>query len=159
MKRILSLLILLSSAGFASAQETYSITISLPANVAKLDVGRVQYNTGVCSRFSLAASCTQAQACAASFTATGQPASGAACTAPEAQAANVRIYPNSQAGREGFLTNEIVRAQIAIFTRQQAKLDFAALQSFCKVATQPQIDGVCTATGLAAGCNVCENWR
>ena len=81
------------------------------------------------------------------------------CTAPEAQAANVRIYANSLAGREGYVTNEIVRAQIAVITRQQAKTDFAAQQAFCKVATQPQIDTLCTASGLSAGCGVCDNWR
>lgn len=159
MKRIILSLLLLSLAGLASAQETYSITISAPANVAKLDLGRVQYNARVCSSFSLASPCTQAQACAASFAATGQPATGAACTAGEAQAANVRIYPNSQAGREGFIANEMIRGNLAIFARAQAKLDFTALQSFCKAATQPQIDALCTANGLAAGCLICDNWR
>jgi len=158
MKRILSLL-LLSLAGLASAQETYSVSILNPANVTKLAVRRQLANQAVCTRFSLAVSCTQAQACAASFSATGQPASGAACTANEAQTAGVRIYPNSLAGRGGFITTELIKAQLDVFARQQAKLDFASLQGFCKVATQPQIDGVCTATGLAAGCGVCDSWR
>lgn len=165
MKRILSLVLLsvaLESAApkEASAQgETYSFTISAAANVAKLDLGRTQYNARVCSSFSLAVPCTQAQACAASFAATGQPASGGSCTAGEAQAANVRIYPNSQAGREGFIANELVRGDLAIFARQQAKLDFAAQQSFCKAATQVQIDALCAANGLSAGCSICDNWR
>ena len=77
MRKTLLSLLLLSLAGIASAQETYSVTINLPANVAKIDIGRVAYNTGVCSRFALPASCTQAQACAASFSATGQPSTGA----------------------------------------------------------------------------------
>lgn len=156
-KLILSFLLL--TAVSASAQETYSIAILNPANVTKLDVGRQLANQAVCTRFSLAASCTQAQACAESFAATGEPATGGACTAQEAATAGVRIYPNSLAGREAFITQELIRAQLDVFARQRAKLDFASLQSFCKVATQPQIDGVCTATGLAAGCGVCENWR
>lgn len=159
MKRIQIIVILLSLAGFASAQETYSIDILSPVNVAKLDVGRQLANQAVCTRFSLPSSCTQAQACTASFEATGQPATGGACTAQEAQAASVRIYPNSLNGREAFITQELIRSQLDVFARQKAKLDFAAMQSFCKVATQPQIDGVCTATGLEAGCSVCESWR
>lgn len=143
----------------ASAQETYSIVISVPANVTKIDIGRQLANQAVCTRFSLAASCTQAQACTASFSATGQPATGGACTAQEAQTANVRIYPNTLAGREAFILQEMVRANMDIYARQKAKLDFAALQSFCKTATQPQIDGVCTASGLPAGCGVCDSWR
>lgn len=158
MKRLILSLLLLTAVS-ASAQETYSIAILNPANVTKLDVGRQLANQAVCTRFSLAASCTQAQACAASFSATGQPVSGAACTANEAQTAGVRIYPNSLSGREGFITTELIKAQLDVFARQRAKLDFAALQAFCKVATQPQIDGVCTATGLSAGCSVCESWR
>ncbi len=156
MKRILLLLLLAAS---AQAQETYSVAILSQANVTKLDVGRQLANQAVCTRFSLTASCTQAQACAASFAATGEPATGGACTAQEAATAGVRIYPNSLAGREGFITQELIRAQLDVFARQRAKLDFAALQSFCKVATQPQIDGVCTATGLSAGCGVCDSWR
>jgi len=157
MKKTLSILLLIAAS--ASAQETYSVAILNPANVSKLDVGRQLANQAVCTRFSLAVSCTQAQACAASLSATGQPASGAACTANEAQTAGVRIYPNSLAGREAFITQELIRAQLDVFARQRAKLDFAALQSFCKTATQPQIDGVCTASGLSAGCGVCDSWR
>lgn len=159
MKRIQIIVLLLSLAGLASAQETYSIDILSPANVAKLDVGRQLANQAVCTKLSLPSSCTQAQACTASFEATGQPASSGACTAQEAQTASVRIYPNSLNGREAFITQELIRAQLDVFARQRAKLDFAAMQSFCKVATQPQIDAVCTATGLSAGCGVCDSWR
>lgn len=159
MKRIQIIVLLLSLAGLASAQESYSIDILSPVNVAKLDVGRQLANQAVCTRFSLPSSCTQAQACTASFDATGQPASSGACTAQEAAAASVRIYPNSLNGREAFITQELIRSQLDVFARQKAKLDFAAMQSFCKVATQPQIDGVCTATGLSSGCGVCDSWR
>lgn len=157
--RTLILILLLAFSGLASAQETYSVTITLPANVTKLDIGRQLANQAVCSRFSLVSTCTQAQACAASFSATGQPATGASCTILEANAAGVRIYANTLAGREAFVTLEMVKASLDVFARQKAKLDFAALQGFCKTATQPQIDGVCTASGLAAGCGVCDSWR
>ena len=159
MKKLIPTLILVLVSGFASAQETYSVVINAPANVAKLDIGRQLYNQSVCTRFSLPVSCTQAQACTASFTATGQPATGAACTAAEAMAANVRIYPNALNGREGFLSNEMVKSALDGFSRQRAKLDFAALQGFCRTANQTQIDGVCTASGLLAGCGVCDSWR
>lgn len=158
MKKLLALALLLFP-GFASAQENYNIVISAPANVAKLDIGRRLANQAVCTGLSLAASCTQAQACAASFSATGQPASGASCTAIEANDAGVRIYANTLAGREAFITMEMIKANLDVFARQRAKLDFAALQAFCRVATQPQIDGVCTASGLSAGCGVCDSWR
>lgn len=158
-KTILSILLLLFVVGLASAQETYSVVLSSPANVAKLDVGRKLSNQAVCTRFALPASCTQAQACAASFLATGQPSTGGSCSGAEAQSAGVRIYANTLAGREGFVTNEIIKTQIDAFSRQRAKLDFSALQGFCRTATQPQIDGVCTASGLSAGCGVCDSWR
>ena len=158
MKRLLLSLLLLTAVS-ASAQETYSVTINLAANVAKLDIGRQLANQKVCTAFSLSASCTQAQACAASFSATGQPATGASCNTSEANAAGVRIYANTLAGREAFIALEMVKANLEVFARQRAKLDFASLQSFCKAATQPQIDGVCTASGLAAGCGVCDSWR
>lgn len=158
MKNLLKLLCILLAVS-ASAQETYSVTISLPANVAKLDIGRQLANQAVCTRLSLPASCTQSQACAASFSATGQPASGGSCTVIEANQAGVRIYANTLAGREAFITLEMIKADLDVFARQRAKLDFAALQSFCRTATQPQIDVVCTASGLAAGCGVCDSWR
>ena len=159
MKRIQIIVLLLSLAGIASAQETCSIDIQSPANVAKLDVGRKLANQAVCTRFSLPSSCTQAQACTASFEATGQPASSGACTAQEAQGASVRIYPNSLNGREAFITQELIRTQLDVFARQRAKLDFAALQSFCKVANQTQKDGVCTASGQSAGCGLCDAFQ
>ena len=159
MKKFLLSLSILLLPGIAPAQETYSVTISLASKVAQLDIGRQLANQAVCSRFSLLASCTQAQACAASFTATGQPASGASCTIVEANNAGVRIYPNSQNGREAFITLEMVKANLDIYVRQRAKLDFAAMQEFCRTANQTQVDGVCTATGLSAGCGVCDSWK
>ena len=159
MRKTLLSLLLLSLAGIASAQETYSVTINLPANVAKLDIGRQLANQALVTRFGLTGSATQADICAASFAQTGQPASGSACTIIEANSLGIRLFPNSLAGREAFINQNLIKAELDVFARQRAKLDFASLQSFCKTATQPQIDGVCTATGLSAGCGVCDSFR
>ena len=158
MKRLLLSLLLLTAVS-ASAQETYSVTINLAANVAKLDIGRQLANQALLNRFNLPSNATQADVCAASFTQTGQPASGASCTLVEANGLFIRLFPNSLAGRELFINQNLVKAELDVFARQRAKLDFAAMQAFCRVATQPQIDGVCTASGLAAGCGVCDSWR
>ncbi len=158
MNNLLKLLCILLAVS-ASAQETYSVTISLPANVAKLDIGRQLANQALVTRFGLPSNATQADVCAASLAQTGQPASGASCTLIEANSLGIRIFPNSLAGRELFINLNMVKGELDGFARQKAKLDFAAMQAFCKVATQPQIDGVCTATGLSAGCGVCDSWR
>lgn len=160
MKRTLQIILLiLAFAGLASAQETYSVSITLPANVAKLDIGRQLANQALLTRFSLPSNATQADVCAASLAQTGQPASGSACTLVEANGLNIRLFANSLAGRQLFIEMNLIKAELDSFVRQKAKLDFAALQGFCKTATQPQIDGVCTASGLAAGCGVCDSWR
>lgn len=158
-KNIQIIALLLSFAGIASAQETYSVTINLAANVAKLDVGRQLANQALVARFGLTGSATQADICAASLAQTGQPASGSACTIIEANNLGIRLFPNSFAGREAFVNQNLIKAELDVFARQKAKLDFAALHGFCKTATQPQIDGVCTATGLSAGCGVCDSFR
>lgn len=158
MKNLLKLLCILLAVS-ASAQETYSVTISLPANVAKLDIGRQLANQALLTRFALPSNATQADVCAASLAQTGQPASGSACTLVEANNLGIRIFPNTLAGRELFISQNLIKAELDVFARQRAKLDFAAMQTFCKTATQPQIDGVCTATGLSAGCGVCDSWR
>jgi len=153
----LSLLLALSSP--VMAQENDTVNIVLAANVAKVDIGRQLANQAVCTRFSLVASCSQAQACTASLAATGQPSSGASCTILEANNLGIRIYSNTLAGREAFVNLEMVKGALDGYVRQRAKLDFAAQQAFCKTANQAQIDAVCTATGLAAGCGVCDSWR
>ena len=160
MKRILQIIaILLAFAGLASAQETYSVSIATAQNVAKLDIGRQLANQALLTRFSLPSNATQADVCAASLAQTGQPASGSACTLVEANGLNIRLFANSLAGRQLFIEMNLIKAELDTFVRQRAKLDFAALQGFCKTATQPQIDGVCTASGLSAGCGVCDSWR
>lgn len=139
--------------------ESYAVTINTAANVAKLDTGRQLANQALVARFGLTGSATQADICAASLAQTGQPASGSACTLVEANGLNIRLFANSLAGRQLFIEMNLIKAELDTFVRQRAKLDFAALQGFCKTATQPQIDGVCTASGLSAGCGVCDSWR
>ncbi len=151
---------LLASPQDAKAQgETYTVTVNTAGNVAKLDVGRQLANQTLLSRFNLPSNATQSDVCAASLAQTGAPASGSSCTLVEANGLGIRLFANSQAGRELFINLNMVKGELDGFARQKAKLDFAAMQAFCKVATQPQIDGVCTATGLSAGCAVCDSFR
>ena len=153
MKKLI-LVCLLVLAQVASSQETYSVNLSAAANVAKLDLGRTQYNAGVCSRLSLPASCTQAQACVAANV-----VGGASCIAADAQAAGVRIYANTLAGREGFVANELVRVKLAEFVQRNAEAAMVTLRTFCLAATQPQKDAICTASGQSAGCGICDNFQ
>lgn len=64
-----------------------SATFSTQNLVDQLDVGRDVYNIALCKRLNVVGACNQNTVCAASFALTGQPSSGAACTANEAQAA------------------------------------------------------------------------
>lgn len=101
-KALLVALVFAGLASFASAQETYSV--NAPAGVVTDITSLVSIqNQRTCERITLASSCTQAQAC----TQVGA-AGGASCTAAQARASNVRIYPATTAGREEWVNQEIV---------------------------------------------------
>jgi hypothetical protein len=134
----------------AYADETYSVTLQT-SGVTKLDLGRLQSNSDVCTGLGLVATCTQAQACVAKGV-TG----GASCTNPDALAAGVRIFGNSLNERGSFILNALVKSKLDDFVSEQARRDKKAASTFCGSATQGQIDALCTDYGLAAGCYICQ---
>lgn len=154
MKRLAqTIAILLAFSLPAQAQENFAFSLSAP-NVSKLDLGRVQHNTRVCESRALQANCTQAAICVAAGV-----SGGASCTAPDALAAGVRIYANTQTGREAFIANELVKTAFAGFVQKHAQTALANFQAFCQSATPVQADGVCTASGLGAGCGICDAYK
>lgn len=150
MKKLIQVVCLTLLASVASAQETYSVAITNVNNVAKIELGRVQHNLDRCEVNSQPEGCTQAQVCVAANV-----AGGASCTVGAAIAAGQRIYPNSLAGRESFVANELVRASMDGFVQKQKHLDLNKARAFCSAATQIQLDAICSAFGLSAGCFVC----
>lgn len=149
MRRLLFLLACLV-APWAAAQETYSIAAN--ANqVTDLTAIVSAANGGVCNSLNLALSCTQAQAC----TAANAPG-GSSCTAAQARGANVRIYPQTQAGREEFVLFVIAGPRFAEL-RASAVPAFSQrkLCDFWATATRTQKDTTCSSVGLPNGCELC----
>jgi len=148
MKKLLFVGLLLL-APIVEAQETYSLSATA-AQVTDLQAIVQASNEKVCNRFALADSCTQAQAC----TAAGAPG-GASCTAAQARSVNVRVFPNTQAGREEFVTFVVAAPR---FQDLRAGILGHNREKFCAfwaTATRGQKDGICTAAGRAAGCELC----
>jgi hypothetical protein len=147
MKTLPLVLVVLLAAVAAEAQETYSLPAGA-GNVVTLTTVMGSLNRETCLRYSLAASCTQAQACAAA----GAPG-GSGCTPAQARAAGVRIYPLTFAGREEFVTFGIaLPGFIALVTAQQSE----TRRVFCEgwtAATVTQRNNACAAIGLSAGCD------
>ena len=153
MSKILSILLVLSFAGIASAQETYSVT--LPASqVAQLDLGRQQTNAANCAKGNLGPTCTQQQLCTA--LSVGTPG---ACTAGEANAAGIRLYNNNLNAREAFIVLELVRPPLASYVQKQSELAMAELRRSCLAANQTQKDAICTGIGQSAGCGLCDAFQ
>jgi hypothetical protein len=155
MKRIVLAVLVLLTASLASAQETYSINVGGTTSnrnsiVGQLELGRLQNNGDVCTRAALPSTCTQAQVCTLF-----QIAGGASCTATDAIAAHVRIYPSSTAGREAFVANELIRLRAPDFYAEQVRRDAAALAAFCAIS-QANRDALCSLLGLGAGCGACN---
>lgn len=139
-------------APWASAQETYSINANANQVTDLTDIVRTQ-NGQVCERTNLALDCTQAQACTAAGV-----AGGASCTAAAARAANVRIFPLTQAGREEFVTFGIAAPRFVEL--RAANVPAFAQQQQCKfwsapTTTRTQKDAMCTAANLPTGCQLC----
>lgn len=149
MKRtLLALIFVLALGAIASAQETYS----LPANAtqtADLRTYVLGVNRGMCRKAGFPTGvCTQAQACTAAGI-------SSACTAAQARAADARIWPDTQAGREEFVTYQwvlpkFVEARATLRTSQQAELC-----EWWKTASTANKNTICTTSGLATGCEIC----
>lgn len=149
---IRSLLILLLFAGGASAQEAYTLNLGGNAEntkaakqtqVGMVNLGRLQWNEDVCKAGSLPATCTQAQACAALNV-----AGGASCSAAAALAADARIYPDSVAGREGFIVNVMVKKVSPTYLSEQVVRDKAKADAFCASAGAVALESFCSMIGL-----------
>lgn len=143
----LALVLLLLLAPLAHAQEDY--TISANANqVADLTWIVSVENTKTCITWGLPAGCTQAAACTAA-----NASGGASCTAAQARAAQARIFPLTQAGRQEFVIFKIAAPQ---FQTMRVEANNFGRQAYCawfNAQTQGVRDGVCTAIGLPAGCS------
>ena len=70
----------------------------------------------------------------------------------------MRIYANTLAGREGYMTNELVKAKLDEFVKKNAEKGLAAMKLYCLSANQTQKDQLCTDTGQAAGCGICDGF-
>ena len=158
-KAVLGLAVLLWPL-LSEAQETY--TINANANqVSDLTTIVGNENGQVCDQLALPLGCTQAQAC----TAANAPG-GASCTAAQARGAGVRIYPQTQAGREEFVTFRVaapkfqeLRAGVPSFS-QKKQCDFWATAP--RAGATGSRDAMCAAAGLPtsvnapAGCELCQ---
>ena len=157
MKKLILAALLVAFASVASAQETYSITVGGTTTnrnsiVGQVELGRTQHNTDVCRRSTppLADTCTQAQACVALGV-----VGGASCTAANALAAEARIYAGTLAGREAFVTNELIRFRVPIYLLEQISREAAVYKTWCQSANQASLNVVCAAAGLPNGCYPC----
>lgn len=136
-------------AATASAQETYSQNATA-ANVIDLRAVTVADNEDTCERLGLSESCTQAQACV-----TGNAAGGSSCTAAQARTANVRIWPDTQAGRDEYVLHNFVLPR---FNAAKARIALRHAFKLCRwwsTANTTQRNSVCTAAGQSAGCELC----
>lgn len=153
MKKTLLLAFALTVPVPLTAQETYSVS----ANATQTFDFRqhvIGANRSTCRRLgaSGAPDCTQANACLAA-----NAQGGASCTAAQARAASARIFPDSQAGREEYLTFVWVAPQfVAARGALTVVHDIERCNWWNNVATQPQRDADCAKYGLQAGCTLCQ---
>lgn len=131
------------------AQETYSLAAT-SVQVADLRQYVLAINRGQCRRLGLAITCTQAQAC----TAANAPG-GASCTAAQARNSGARIWPDTQAGREEFVTFQWTAPR---FLEARASLPALAAPDYCawwNAQNQTTKDAECTKIGAPTGCAIC----
>ena len=148
MRKILLVLAVLFVPALASSQEVYSINASA-ANVTTLTGVITKINGDLCAATGLPRTCTQAQLCTAASV-----AGGASCTAAQARAANARIYPLTQAGREEFTTFGIAAPK---FLELVAEVAADQKRDACEkwtAATTTQKNNACAAIGLPNGCQL-----
>lgn len=150
MKRLLFLLAIIFLPAVAQSQESYTVNSSA-AQVVRLTKAVTIQNRQTCASQGFPASCTQATICVQV-----NAAGGASCTAAQARASNVRIYPNTLAGREEFVTFSLV---VPAFQQLMSTAVSTDQQDFCaafKAAAQGTKDATCTTYGLPAACEPCS---
>lgn len=138
----------------AIAQETWSIGPVPPAQVAAAADQVTFFNASTCQRLSTTASpltdtCTQAQACT-----NAGAAGGASCTPAQARAANARIFPATQAGREEYVTFTMVIPTLDDRREKVTNNNRLKQCKFWQTATAAQRNAICSAVGLPAGCDL-----
>lgn len=150
MRKIVALgFVIAAFAGTAASQETYSVAASV-GQTADLRQFVLSKNRRTCQAQGLAVTCTQAQACTSA-----NAAGGASCTAAQARAANVRIWPDTQAGREEFV---IFFWLAPLFSQAKASLPTLAAPDYCAwwtLQNQTTRDTECTKIGAPTGCSIC----
>lgn len=143
-----ALFVAITIAPGASAQETYSLSAGA-GNVVTLSAVITGQNGNICATYALPRTCTQAQVCTAAST-----PGGASCTATQARAANVRIYPLTQPGREEYVGFGIALPRFLELVAVQAAENLRSTCAAWNALTQGARDTFCTGTlGLAAGCS------
>lgn len=159
---VFSLAFTLLGAHLAMAQaptgpETYSLSTGSgqqgTRNAVLVDKGRAIRNRTTCKRLNLVSTCTQSQACVAA-----NAPGGASCTAAQARQVNVRIFPQTLAGREEFIMfHSFVPDLVDFFNQTQGQDNSDACTSWSTM-TQAQRDVVCAAfiPALPAGCDLCR---
>lgn len=153
MKRlIITAAIFLGFSAASFAQETYSISAN--ANqVTRLTRALLVNDALACFRAGQAATCTQAQACTPS---TLGCAGGASCTAAQARACGQRIYPNTQPGREEFLTFALVARDVSDLLNNAVSFDQTQFCVAFKAASNAAQNNACTAIGYTPVSGQCE---
>lgn len=139
----------------AYAQEAYTVNASA-GQVSDLQQYTLSLNRALCRTLNLAVTCTQAQACTA-----GNAAGGASCTASQARAANVRIWPDTLAGREEY-NLFFVAAPKLVEIRNLSPITFVpgpAMGDYCVWWTAQNAttrNAECSKVGAPNGCSVCQ---
>lgn len=140
------------------ASESYTLAVN-SRNATLNDRARISWNTGVCSRFNLSASCTQSQACAGAVAAGIAVPGGASCSAAQARTLDLEIYANSTTGRDLFFTHQYaMKIILPLLERAASSSDATAKQANYCAGNDTVKNGMCLAAGapvpatVAAGC-------
>jgi hypothetical protein len=150
MKRLLILAALAFIPALASAQEAYTVNATA-GQVTRLTKAVTIQNRQTCAQYGFIPACTQAQVCVQV-----NAAGGASCTAAQARASNVRIYPNTQPGREEFVTFALVVPAFQQLMATAVSTDQADFCAAFKAAAPATQNSTCATFGLAAACEPCQ---
>jgi len=148
--RNLVIVALVALAPYAAAQENYNVPASAQ-QVADLTAVVTGANLRTCLLWGKAAGCTD-QGASGTCVAAGA-AGGSSCTAAQARAANARIFPATQAGREEFVQFKIAAPTFVAMKNELPTFSRAAYCSWFGLQTQTTQDSECTKIGLSAGCS------
>jgi len=150
MRRFLFALTFLIGASSLEAQETYTLNASAP-QVSRLNVVVNSVNDRACVSNNLPSGCTQAQVC----TAAGTPG-GSSCTAAQARTANVRIFPLTQAGREEYITFNLVAQQVQSYFEATIDYNHNKYCTWFRAQTVTVKNAECSKSGAPTDCELCR---